>query len=317
MDFDSTSNECTVQAGPAGEDDPPAIIDAISMCGGGGSMNVLNTTHHIERTSHSLPIGYQNQSSVFFSRGNNITFNSHGYGNSNKNSQACQMWTMEVIYSQNLLLEDVFINHTSNNDKSDQNSDGADTLYSNNITFLRWYVENGDDSISAEQNSSNIFVEDSIFKRGLGVTLDSMGQYPGEYENVDGVYTRDQKGTPPNGGGGGIGVVQNIKFENFTFQNSKYIFAIGHCTTYSFNLGDCDSSTMAISNFSVDPITRSLGFEPPNARLQSSGPRPCPGIEVRDLDLTWDWHTAILFFNCSNVVDSVGSICNRTPPSGF
>ncbi|CZR50944.1 uncharacterized protein PAC_00818 [Phialocephala subalpina] len=242
---------------------------------------------------------------------------------------------MEVMHSENVLLQPIFVNNTLNNDKSNQNSDGADTLSSDNITFRRWFVDNGDDSISTKQNSSNIFIEDSIFKRDLGVALGSTGQYPGEYEYIDGVYaknitcinsaqagyiktwTGEQKGTPPNGGGGGTGVVQNIKFENFTFQNSKYIFAIGQCTTYSFNFGDCDSSTMAISNFSVGPLNGTSAFEPTNVRLQCSRARPCPRIEVRDLDLTWDGNAAMSFFNCSNVVDPVGFTCNQTSPSGF
>lgn len=66
-------------------------------------------------------------------------------------------------------------------------------------------------------------------------------------------------------------VDQNIKFENFTFQNSKYIFAIGQCTTYSFNFGDCDSSTMAISNFSVGPLNGTSAFETTNVRLHVVG----------------------------------------------
>jgi hypothetical protein len=43
-------------------------------------------------------------------------------------------------------------------------------------------VENGDDSISAKENSSEIYIEDCAFKRGLGVALGSIGQYDGAFE---------------------------------------------------------------------------------------------------------------------------------------
>ncbi len=52
-------------------------------------------------------------------------------------------------------------------------------------------MENGDDSISAKANSTNIFIEDSVFKRGFGVALGSIGQYPGEFDVIDGVYAKN------------------------------------------------------------------------------------------------------------------------------
>jgi hypothetical protein len=63
---------------------------------------------------------------------------------------------MTVIHSENVLLEDIYVNSTDTSqavgfDFSSLNTDGADTIYANNITFRRWTVDNGDDSISSKQ----------------------------------------------------------------------------------------------------------------------------------------------------------------------
>lgn len=72
-----------------------------------------------------------------------------------------QMWTMTVARSEKVLLQDIYVNNTSSNGENKRanvNTDGVDTVYTNNITFLRWTVDNGDDSISMKQNSTNIYI---------------------------------------------------------------------------------------------------------------------------------------------------------------
>ena len=47
---------------------------------------------------------------------------------------------MTVIQSENVLLEDIFVSNTYDNGAVSSNTDGANTIYSNNITFNRWDV---------------------------------------------------------------------------------------------------------------------------------------------------------------------------------
>lgn len=56
-------------------------------------------------------------------------------------------------------------------------TDGADTVYSNNITFRGWTVDCGDDSIAMKANSTNILIENCDFYTGLGVAIGSISQY--------------------------------------------------------------------------------------------------------------------------------------------
>lgn len=113
--------------------------------------------------------------------------------------------------------------HPIPNPYPSDNTDGADTIYSTNISFNNWLVDNGDDSISVKANSTNISITNSTFIRGLGIAIGSIGQYEGEFETVEHVYadnieyfdtlhaayfktwTGERVGYPPNGGGGGLG----------------------------------------------------------------------------------------------------------------
>lgn len=129
---------------------------------------------------------------------------------------------MTLINSNNVLLQDIYINST-NLKGGDQfgplNTDGADTIYSNNITFARWTVDCGDDNISQKANSTNIWIEDCTFYHGSGIALGSIGQFKDQYEFIENVTARNiemhgpirqggyiktwtgvQKGFPPNGG---------------------------------------------------------------------------------------------------------------------
>lgn len=131
--------------------------------------------------------------------------------------------TMTVIHSANVLLQDIYVNNTSNSGSVSSNTDGANTIYSSNIEFARWSVTNGDDSIAIKANSTNILIRDSEFYHGLGVAFGSIGQYKGVFETIENVVVRNitcyktthasyiktwtgqQVGYPPNGGGGGLG----------------------------------------------------------------------------------------------------------------
>jgi galacturan 1,4-alpha-galacturonidase len=131
--------------------------------------------------------------------------------------------TVTVVGSRRLLLEDIYVSATSNNSNPPRNTDGANTMFSDSITFRRWHIDNGDDCIATKANSTNILIEDSIFHNGQGVAIGSIGQYNGHFETVENVtarnitmhnvrylgriktWTGEQNGYPPNGGGGGIG----------------------------------------------------------------------------------------------------------------
>jgi galacturan 1,4-alpha-galacturonidase len=194
--------------------------------------------------NHSLVVGYQNQSTAWRFGGDGITFQGFGTGTFNGNGDVwyrfingrsnyprrphqltitdttnstfeglnflqSQMWTMTVIHSSDVLLQDIYVNNTSKTGAPTVNTDGklyftifsnksiltrnpgCDTIYANNITFRRWRVDNGDDAISPKANSTNILIEDSEFYRGSGIALGSIGQMDGQFETIENVTCRN------------------------------------------------------------------------------------------------------------------------------
>lgn len=143
------------------------------------------------------------------------------------------MWTMTIIHSRDILLEDISIASTSNSEWGTINTDGADTVYADNITFNRWDVDNGDDAISPKANSTNILIENSVFRRGSGIAVGSIGQFESVWERIENVTVREcrfestlhalyvktwmgeRRGWPPNGGGGGLGCMFIFLFLSF------------------------------------------------------------------------------------------------------
>ncbi|EQB59401.1 hypothetical protein CGLO_00213 [Colletotrichum gloeosporioides Cg-14] len=257
--------------------------------------------------SHPQPTGFQNGSAAWFLGGKNVTVDGFGYGTLDGNGQVwqvynlvkgqsnypdrphalaiwkatdmtvrnlrmvqSQMWTMTIMWSKNVLFDGIYINSTSSNGYPARNTDGADTINSDHITFRNMYIRNGDDAIALKGNSTNILIEDSTLDRSLGIAFGSLGQYKGVFERVENVtvrrikglktrygayvktWTGDQVSYPPNGGGGGIGYLRNATLSDFNLTQTQQVpFVIGQCTSYSGEKGDCESSTFKISNMTI------------------------------------------------------------------
>ncbi|KAH8759684.1 glycoside hydrolase family 28 protein [Hyaloscypha sp. PMI_1271] len=310
----------------------------------------------------SLFFGYQNQSSAWWLGGSNIHFNGHGSGTLDGNGQVwydfvkgasnyphrphaltiwntrdsvftglkfvqSQMWTMTVFKSENILMQDVYINSTSHSGSPARNTDGVDTIYSNNIHFDHMTIINGDDSISTKANSTNILITNSTFINGLGVALGSIGQYEGVYEVLENITARDiicvktlhagyvktwtgeRVGYPPNGGGGGLGYAKNITFSNFTVSALRGSpFAISQCTTFSGSAGDCNSSEFQLEDILIEDIRGTISADPV-ASFQCSGAAPCRDISMLGVELDLVNGKVASGWKCSNLVGAVGFNC--------
>lgn len=202
------------------------------------------------------------------------------------------------------------------------------TIYSNNITFVRWSVTNGDDSISCKANSTNILVEDCTFYNGIGMAMGSIGQYEGRYETIINVTARNiyadhtwyagyaktwtgiAQGYPPNGGGGGTGLMKNITLQNFTIIEAYQLFSITQCNSYIGATGGCDSSRYQIEDLQWGDMKGTLKTSD-IASLQCSGAAPCFGINISNVRMTInDTGTPATGYLCSNVSDPIGFTCN-------
>ena len=209
------------------------------------------------------------------------------------------------------------------------NTDGADTIYCDNIRFHNWTVYNGDDSISFKANSTNIRLTDSKFYGGLGIAIGSIGQLKDVTETVENIYaenvyfentlhafyvktwTDDQNGYPPNGGGGGLGYAENMNLKNLTTSGLRgAAFSISQCTRFSGapGQGNCTNSHFQLRNISIDGLTGTTKSDRV-ASLQCSAVAPCTDIELENVNLKLSNGTETTSYLCGNVVDAIGWNC--------
>ncbi|PQE06018.1 alpha-L-rhamnosidase rgxB protein [Rutstroemia sp. NJR-2017a BBW] len=388
---------CSIIPSLNGSDDAPAILSAFKTCGKGGTIvfqnhtytinSIMNTTGlsncniEIHGTllwstnitywlNHSMPLGYQNQSTVWYLGGDNIKVDGFGYGTLDGNGQAwydfvkgisnypnrpqalaiykttnsvfqglrfvqSQMWTMTVLKSDGVLLQNIYVNSTSSSGSPARNTDGADTIYSNNIHFDQWTVVNGDDSISLKANSTNILITNSTFYNGLGVAIGSIGQYKGVWETIENVtashitfyktlhggyvktWTGEQSSNP-------------FMTDRLTMRNrcekhhirellipfSPWSTILHHPMHNVFRdfrqlLIVCirtNPSTVSISDINIVNITGSMTN--PIASYSCSAVAPCKNITMENLTLKANDGTAATGYKCTNVQGTVGFACS-------
>nr|POE47339.1 alpha-l-rhamnosidase rgxb [Quercus suber] len=245
-----------------------------------------------------------------------------------------QSWSMTLMNSNTVLLQDIYINNTFSTGRfaggAAQNTDGVDTLYSSNLTFARWVVDNGDDAISTKANSSNVLIEDCSFYRGYGFALGSIGQYRGWYETITNVtanriyasntayamYAKIWSGSPPAGShdqGGGTGLIRNVTMSNVTLVNVghndslHYPFYTTQC--YGFT-GGCDSSVFQMADIRMRHVSGTSNTST-FAGIHCSHAAPCTGFELSDITVT-SGGVLDTTASCSssNVKNITGFTCN-------
>lgn len=247
-----------------------------------------------------------------------------------------QMWTMAITYSKGVELDDIYVNNTSKSQWSTLNTDGCDTVYSDSITFRRWFITNGDDAIALKGNSSNISIFDSEFHDGQGVAIGSMGQYDGRYEYITNFYAKNitlvntahvsylktwagvSRGYPPNGGGGGVGHATNIVMEDIKISKLRQQpFFAWQCENYSGWAGkDCNSSKFKLNQVKWKNVKGTVvnGVKDVGWFQCSAGAGGCDDVEVSNIDVSVDGGGKLDTWHCENVHGGKGFTCNDPAP---
>ncbi|KAM3524853.1 hypothetical protein MY4038_007564 [Beauveria bassiana] len=319
--------------------------------------------------SLSMPVGFQNQSTVWYFGGDNVTLDGHGVGTLDGNGQVwydwaknqgnlprrpmminwrgltnskilgmrfvqSQMWAMAVTYSKHLEFTDIYVNNTSSSKWSTLNTDGIDTIYSDDITLRRWRITSGDDAVALKGNSSNIRVFDTEIYGGQGLAIGSVGQYKDQHEHVANFLARNitlfdttyaiylktwggnAKGYPPNGGGGGLGFMSGIVLENIKLRGVlKYPLFAWQCENYEGGLGkDCQSSKFQMHDFAASSVS---GWATENVSHAgwfqcSASAGGCNNFAVSDFHVTQGkGGDELKLWHCENMHDHTGFDCRE------
>ncbi|KIJ58827.1 glycoside hydrolase family 28 protein [Hydnomerulius pinastri MD-312] len=262
-----------------------------------------------------------------------------------------QFWAFFVDQSKNITLDGVYVNAT-NHDPAEPpadprdgnlgnnwviNTDGIDTYRSDQITITNWVVQNGDDCVAYKGNSTNIFVSNVTCHGGNGIAFGSLGQYQNRTDNVENITMIDinllpsnvlngnltgaayfkawvgvSMGTPPNGGGGGTGLVNNVTLENFTFQDADLPVYLQSCLTYSaYNVTQyCNTSTLEFENVVLKNFqgTSSGVNNGSVVSLVCSPSAPCQNFDFVDFNATVPAPYTPQY-TCDNAVNVTGIDC--------
>ncbi|KAJ7766486.1 glycoside hydrolase family 28 protein [Mycena maculata] len=226
-------------------------------------------------------------------------------------------WFHFVNEGKNVTFNHVTLNAASTSANGASNTDGWDIYRSDQVTIKNSVINNGDDCVSFKvswawlmrmvKDTTNTLVTNLNCNGSHGISVGSLGQYPGEFDIVQNVTAINiRMSNAENGarikafGGPGVGsgVVQNITFTNFIESAVESPIVIDQC--YETTTANCSAfpSNVFISDVSFNFIS-GTGTSGTVATLDCSPGARCSNITVNNLDLAGPSGTAE--YECQNV----------------
>ncbi|TFK44960.1 glycoside hydrolase family 28 protein [Crucibulum laeve] len=203
-------------------------------------------------------------------------------------------WHNLVNEGKNVVYNKINIHAVSNSSHFASNTDGWNVYRSDNVVISNSVIVNGDDCVAFKPNATNVLVTDLDCTGSHGISVGSLGQFPGVFDIVENVLainikmTNAQNGARikawagPNVGGG---IVKNITFQNFIESKVDNPVIIDQC--YMTNATACSQfpSNTFIQDVWFNNITgTSTGSTV--ASLSCSPDGRCSDINVNNLQLS-------------------------------
>ncbi|TDL18018.1 glycoside hydrolase family 28 protein [Rickenella mellea] len=287
---------------------------------------------------------FQTQITFWIFGGNNIRIDGGGtidgsgqawYDAFAANSSLLRPITLTVFQAQNVVIEDItmlnspewfnFVNegkHVSYNNirisattssvNRIANTDGWDVYRSDDVSITNSNINNGDDCVSFKPNATNIIVNNLVCNGSHGISVGSLGQFPGVFDIVENVTASNirisnaQNGARIKAWAGpnvGSGIVKNIVFEHFIESNNDNPVIIDQC--YMTNATACAQfpSNTFIQNVVFNDIsgTSSGSTKSVVASLKCSPDGRCEDVTVSNFNLTPPAIYAPAAYACQNV----------------
>ncbi|KAH8103465.1 glycoside hydrolase family 28 protein [Cristinia sonorae] len=221
-------------------------------------------------------------------------------------------WVNFVNEGQDITFRNITISAVSTSKNAAKNTDGWDIFRSDNVVIDSSVVNNGDDCVSFKPNATNILVSNLACNGSHGISVGSLGQYPGEFDIVQNVtainitMSNAQNGARIKawaGKGVGSGIVKNITFSGFVESNVDNPVIIDQC--YMTDADECAEfpSNTLIQDIWFDNISgTSSGKEKAVvASLSCSPDGRCSDVNVNNLNLTAPSKYGAASFSCQNV----------------
>lgn len=230
-------------------------------------------------------------------------------------------WYTLVANSSEVVFSNIDIFGDSKSKNPAKNTDGWDTYRSNNIVIQNSNINNGDDCVSFKPNSTNILVQNLVCNGSHGISVGSLGQYPGEVDIVENILVRNiSMSNASDGarikvwpgassalsgdlqGGGGSGAVRNVTYDGMIVKNVDYAIEITQCYGQK-NLTLCNQfpSNLTISDITIKNFkgTTSKKYAPRVGYVVCSSPKVCRNISIENINVKSPSGTNL--YTCANV----------------
>ncbi|KAF7782744.1 CAZyme family GH28 [Agaricus bisporus var. burnettii] len=217
-------------------------------------------------------------------------------------------WTNLINEANGVVYNNIRITAVSNSSHNPANTDGWNVYRSNDVTIKNSVIVNGDDCVAFKPNATNVLVENLDCTGSHGISVGSLGQFPGMFDIVQNVTAHNIKMSDAQNGARikawagqnvGSGIVQNITFSNFVVSNVDHPVVIDQC--YMTSASEC--AQFPSNTFIEDIVFRNISGVSSGSTVASLNCSPdgrCTNIEVDDLNLSAP--SGPPDFECSNVV---------------
>ncbi|KAJ7270853.1 glycoside hydrolase family 28 protein [Mycena rebaudengoi] len=209
-------------------------------------------------------------------------------------------WVNLVNEGKNVTYNNITITSASTSSNTAKNTDGWDIYRSDLVTIKNSVINNGDDCVSFKTvlmhgaDSTNVLVQNLNCTGSHGISVGSLGQFPGMFDIVQNVMaTNIRMSNAQNGArikawagsGVGSGMVKNITFQGFIESkvdnpvviDQCYMTSAANCAAFPSNTFIQDIFFTSISGTSTGATVANLACSP--------GAR-CSNINVNNISLT-------------------------------
>ncbi|KAF9460727.1 glycoside hydrolase family 28 protein [Collybia nuda] len=216
-------------------------------------------------------------------------------------------WHNFVNEGTNINFNNITISAVSTSSHGAANTDGWNVYRSDNVVIQNSVITNGDDCVAFKPNATNVLVSNLNCTGSHGISVGSLGQFPGMFDIVQNVTARNirmsnaQNGARIKAWAGpnvGSGIVKNVTFINFIESKVDHPIVIDQC--YMTDATTCAQfpSNTFIQDIFFNTIS-GTGTSSVVATLSCSPDARCDNINVNNLNLTPP--SGVAKYTCQNV----------------
>jgi galacturan 1,4-alpha-galacturonidase len=231
-------------------------------------------------------------------------------------------WNTFLVESKNVAFDRCRFDSFSTNENHPKNTDGFDSFNVDGLRITNTEIDVGDDCISPKPNTTNIHIENVWCNNTHGVSMGSIGQYPGVLDYISNAYIKNvtllngQNGARLKawaGRGKGYGYISNVTFEDIRVENTDHPIVLDQCyinvkpdicKQYPSKVNMTDIRFINVKGSSSGKRGKKV------VELNCSPGAECKNILLKNISITSPKGKSVMV--CDNVPGGVGMPCVGT-----